>query len=71
MAINGMNSYMGYYNYQSSMNNFRLTQALASNQRFTQAIGSASRTSSNAYRNTSLTSSMAFVKNYSSLPAHR
>lgn len=66
MAINGMNSYMGYYNYQSSMNNFRLTQALASNQRFTQAIGSASRTSSNAYRNTSLTSSMAFVKNYSS-----
>lgn len=66
MAINGVNSYMGYYNYQASINNFRLTQALASNQRFTQAISSASGSSSNSYRNTSLTSSMAFVKNYSS-----
>lgn len=65
MAINRMNSNMGYYNYQASINNFRLTQALSSNQRFTQAMGSASRTSSNAYRNTSLTSSMTFVKNYS------
>lgn len=65
MAINGVNSYMGYYNYQSSINNFRLSQALANNQRFTQAISSSYGTSSSAYRNTSLTSSMAFVKNYS------
>lgn len=66
MAINGVNSYMGYYNYQASINNFRLSQALANNQRFTQAISSVSGSSSNSYRNTSLTSSMAFVKNYSS-----
>ena len=66
MAINGVNSYMGYYNYQASINNFRLSQALASNQRFTQAMSSVSGSSSNSYRNTSLTSSMAFVKNYSS-----
>ncbi len=66
MAINGVNSYMGYYNYQSSINNFRLTQALSKNQRFMEAITPASKVSSNSYRNTSLTSSMAFVKNYSS-----
>lgn len=66
MAINGVNSYMGYYNYQSSINNFRLSQALANNKRFTQAVSSSYGTSSNSYRNTSLTSSMAFVKNYSS-----
>lgn len=65
MAINGMNSYMGYYNYQSSINNFRLTQALANNKRFVEAVTPTSRVSSNSYRNTSLTSSMAFVKNYS------
>ena len=30
MAINGINSYgMGYYNYQSSINNIRLAQALS------------------------------------------
>lgn len=66
MAINGVNSYMGYYNYQASINNFRLTQALANNPRFTQAVSPVPRVSSNSYRNTSLTSSMAFVKNYSS-----
>lgn len=66
MAINGLNSHMGYYNYQASINNFRLTQALSNNQRFMQAITPVSRVSSNSYRNTSLTSSMAFVKNYSS-----
>lgn len=66
MAINGVNSYMGYYNYQSSINNFRLTQALSKNQRFMEAISPVSKVSSNSYRNTSLTSSMAFVKNYSS-----
>ena len=66
MAINGVNSYMGYYNYQASVNNFRLTQALSNNQRFMQAVTPASRVSSNSYRNTSLTSSMTFVKNYSS-----
>lgn len=65
MAINGLNSYMGYYNYQASINNFRLTQALANNKRFTEAITPVPRVSSNSYRNTSLTSSMAFVKNYS------
>lgn len=64
MAINGVNSYMGYYNYQSSINNVRLTQALSKNQRFMEAISPVSRVS-NSYRNTSLTSSMAFVKNYS------
>lgn len=66
MAINGVNSYMGYYNYQSSINNFRLTQALSKNQRFMEAVSPVSKVSSNSYRNTSLTSSMAFVKNYSS-----
>ncbi|MEZ3435870.1 MAG: hypothetical protein K1W34_14880 [Lachnospiraceae bacterium] len=66
MAINRMNSYMGYYNYQSSINNFRLTQALSKNQRFMEAITPVSRVSSNSYRNTSLTSSMSFVKDYSS-----
>lgn len=66
MAVNGMNSYMGYYNYQASINNFRLTQALSKNERFMQAVTPVSRVSSNSYRNTSLTSSMAFVKNYSS-----
>jgi len=66
MAINGLNSYMGYYNYQASMNNFRLTQALSNNQRFMQAVTPVSRVSSNSGRSTSLTSSMAFVKNYSS-----
>lgn len=35
MAINGINSYgMGYYNYQSSINNVRLAQALSKNQRY-------------------------------------
>lgn len=64
MAINGVNSRMGYYNYQSSINNFRLSQALSKNQRFMEAVSPASRVS-NSYRNTSLTSSMAFIKNYS------
>lgn len=65
MAINGINSYMGYYNYQSSINNFRLTQALASNPRLNQAASSVSSISSRAYRNTALNSSMNFVKSYS------
>lgn len=64
MAINGVNSRMGYYNYQSSINNFRLSQALSKNQRFMEAVSPVSRVS-NSYRNTSLTSSMAFIKNYS------
>lgn len=66
MAINGVNSNLGYFNYQSSINNFRLSQALSKNQRFMEAVTPASKVSSNSYRNTSLTSSMAFVKNYSS-----
>lgn len=65
MAINGVNSYMGYYNYQSSINNFRLTQALANNPRLNQAASAVSSMSSRAYRNTSLNSSMNFVKSYS------
>lgn len=64
MAINGINSYMGYYNYQASINNVRLAQALTNNPRFNEAMSSMSSASSNAYRNTSLKSSMAFVKNY-------
>lgn len=64
MAINGVNSRMGYYNYQSSINNFRLSQALSKNQRFMEAVSPVSRVS-NSYRNSSLTSSMAFIKNYS------
>lgn len=42
MAINGINSYgMGYYNYQSSINNIRLAQALSKNQRYAQSSISA------------------------------
>lgn len=65
MAINRLSSYgsygMGYYNYQSSVNNIRLAQALSKNPRFSQspvspvsAVGS------------SLQSSMNFIKKYSS-----
>ena len=64
MAINGVNSRMGYYNYQSSINNFRLSQALSKNQRFMEAVSPVSRVS-NSYRNSSLTSSMAFINKYS------
>lgn len=42
MAINGINSYgMGYYNYQSSINNIRLAQALSKNPRYAQSSVSA------------------------------
>ena len=65
MAINGLSSYgsygMGYYNYQSSVNNIRLAQALSKNPRFAKspvspvsAVGG------------SLQSSMNFIKKYSS-----
>lgn len=65
MAINGVNSYAGYYNYQASMNNFRLTQALSYNQRYMQAVSPVSRISSKYGNSSSMTSdSMAFVKNY-------
>ncbi|MDE6957703.1 MAG: hypothetical protein K2O96_06360 [Lachnospiraceae bacterium] len=39
MAINGINSYgrMGYYDYQSSINNVRLAQALSRNQRYSKS----------------------------------
>lgn len=62
MAINGINSYgMGYYNYQSSINNIRLTQALSKNPRLN---GSASSSISSA--NFPLKSSMNFIKKYTS-----
>lgn len=42
MAINGINSYgMGYYDYQSSINNIRLAQALSKNQRYARSSVSA------------------------------
>lgn len=41
MAINGINSYgMGYYNYQSSISNIRLAQALSKNQRYMRSAAS-------------------------------
>lgn len=62
MAINGINSYgMGYYNYQSSVNNIRLAQALSKNTRYMQ-----SNASLNAPVTGSLKSSMTFMKQYNS-----
>lgn len=62
MAINGINSYgMGYYNYQSSINNIRLAQALSKNTRYMQ-----SNASLNAPITGSLKSSMTFMKQYNS-----
>lgn len=64
MAINGINSYgMGYYNYQASINNIRLTQALSRNPRLN---GSMSSSSSISSPNFPLKSSMSFVKQYTS-----
>ena len=65
MALNGLNSYgsygMGYYNYQSSINNIRLTQALAQNPKFSKSpISPVSAVGS------SLQSSLNFIKKYSS-----
>lgn len=61
MAINGINSYgMGYYNYQSSINNMRLRQALAKNPGFSQSVPPVSPVEN------SLKSGMEFVKKYSS-----
>ena len=62
MAINGINSYgMGYYNYQSSISNIRLAQALSKNTRYMQ-----SNASLNAPVTGSLKSSMTFMKQYNS-----
>ncbi len=62
MAINGINSYgMGYYNYQASINNMRLTQALANNSRLTRSAFSSASSGNN-----SLKSSVNFIKDYSS-----
>ena len=58
MAINGINSYgMGYYNYQSSINNIRLAQALSKNTRYMQSAASV---------NAPLKSSMTFMRQYNS-----
>lgn len=62
MAINGINSYgMGYYNYQSSINNVRLAQALSKNQRFNQYAAMSASPWGNP---SSFKSSMNFVKDY-------
>lgn len=62
MAINGINSYgMGYYNYQSSINNIRLAQALSKNTRYMQSSASL-----NAPVTGSLKSSMTFMRQYNS-----
>ena len=62
MAINGINSYgMGYYNYQSSINNIRLAQALSKNTRYMQSAASI-----NAPVTGSLKSSMNFMRQYNS-----
>ncbi len=62
MAINGINSYgMGYYNYQSSISNIRLAQALSKNTRYMQSSASL-----NAPVTGSLKSSMTFMKQYNS-----
>lgn len=62
MSINGINSYgMGYYNYQSSVNNVRLRQALAKNPRFSQSPVSPVLPVEN-----SLKSGLDFVKKYTS-----
>ena len=62
MAINGINSYgMGYYNYQSSINNIRLAQALSKNTRYMQSAASI-----NAPVTGSLKSSMNFMREYNS-----
>lgn len=61
MAINGVGSYGGYYSYQASINNIRLAQALAKNPRYSQSA-----VSSNSSLNSSLKSSVNFVKDYNS-----
>lgn len=66
MAINGINSYsMGFYSYQASLNNFRLSQALANNPRLNQSVSS-SRYSSAYSQNSAMKSNVGFVKEYSS-----
>ncbi len=51
---------MGYYNYQSTVNNIRLTQALSRNPKIQSYFKPSS------YENHSLSSSMSFVKKYTS-----
>ena len=65
MAINGINSYgMGLYSYQSTLNNFRLTQALAKNPKLN---GYTSPAYSSSYSmNSAMKSNVGFVKEYSS-----
>lgn len=63
MAINGINSYgMGYYNYQSSINNMRLSQAISKNPKLQQYNGLFSSSAAKPAFN----SSMNFVKQYTS-----
>lgn len=62
MGINGINSYgMGFYNYQSSINNIRLTQALSNNSKLSQYASSPVSSVKNSFE-----SSMSFVKKYTS-----
>lgn len=62
MAVNGIYSYgMNFFNYQSSFNNFRLTQALSTNAKF-QSSG----LTPSVFNNGSMKSSLSFIKDYSS-----
>ncbi|MGC4020206.1 MAG: hypothetical protein QM793_13930 [Muricomes sp.] len=65
MAVNSINSSgMGYYKYQASINNFRLNQALSNNPKLSRSA--VSPVPSVPSLNSSLKSSMNFVKEYSS-----
>lgn len=66
MAIGGINNGMGYYNYQASVNNMRLAQALSRNNRYMQAVSGVSSVPSVSSRRTSMASSLNFVKSYNS-----
>lgn len=62
MGINSINSYgMNFYNYQSSINNIRLSQAVSKNPKFSQLGVPAV-----SYGTNPLKSSMNFVKEYTS-----
>lgn len=63
MAINGINSYgMGFYNYQSSINNLRLSQAVSKNPKLQQYGG----LFSSPTMKKALNPSMSFLKQYTS-----
>lgn len=62
MSINGINSYnIGFYNYQSSINSMRLSQAFSKNAKLSQYMTPAISSLNSPYK-----SSMNFIKNYTS-----